>query len=141
MLIHGQCHCGNISFQFTLEPDPSEIPARACDCSFCVKHGGVWTANPDASLHVTVKDASLLSRYAFGTHTAEFLTCARCGVVPVVLSQIDGELHAVVSINAMENLDPALLNRATVNFDGEDGTSRLARRKRYWINKVTYSEG
>ena len=44
MLIHGKCHCGNISFSLTWEPDPGEIPARACTCSFCTKHGGVWTS-------------------------------------------------------------------------------------------------
>jgi hypothetical protein len=42
MLINGRCHCGNISFKLTWEPEPKEITARACNCSFCTKHGGVW---------------------------------------------------------------------------------------------------
>src|SRR5262249_9564686 len=41
MLISGRCHCGNISFALDWRPETSEIPARACTCSFCVKHGGV----------------------------------------------------------------------------------------------------
>jgi len=41
MLIRGSCHCGNISFHLDWSPDPAEIRARACDCTFCVKHGGV----------------------------------------------------------------------------------------------------
>ena len=84
MLIHGKCHCGNICFSLTWEPDPAEIPARACTCSFCIKHGGVWTSNPSGTLKIAVKDSSLVSTYAFGTRTAEFKVCARCGVVPVV---------------------------------------------------------
>ena len=56
MLITGRCHCGNISFTFTREPDPTEISARACSCSFCTKHGGVWTSCPSGSLKVSVKD-------------------------------------------------------------------------------------
>lgn len=44
MLIRGKCHYGNISFSLTWDPDPKEIPARACDCAFCQKHGGVWTS-------------------------------------------------------------------------------------------------
>jgi hypothetical protein len=44
MLISGRCHCGNISFALDWQPEPSEIPARACTCSFCAKHGGVWTS-------------------------------------------------------------------------------------------------
>ena len=92
MLIHGKCHCGNISFSLTWEPDPAEIPARACNCSFCVKHGGVWTSNPGGALEVVVKDPALVSKYAFGTRTAEFHTCARCGIVPVVTSRIEGQV-------------------------------------------------
>src|SRR5467141_1228942 len=62
MLVHGKCHCGNISFSLTWEPDPAEIPARACTCSFCTKHGGVWTSSPGGSLEVVVKDPSLFCR-------------------------------------------------------------------------------
>lgn len=138
MLIHGSCHCANISFVLTWEPDPLEIPARACACSFCTKHGGVWTSNPNGSLKVTVREPSLVSRYVFGTRTAEFHVCSRCGVVPVVTSRIDNGLYAVVSINAFEGVEPSLLRRASANFDGEGEESRLARRKRNWIPDVQF---
>ena len=137
MLIHGKCHCGNISFSLTWEPDPAEIPARACTCSFCVKHGGVWTSNPKGVLKVAVKDPSRVSRYAFGTRTAEFHICMSCGVVPVVTSRIDGHLYAVVSVNAFEGVEQSLLRRAPASFDGEGTDSRLERRKRSWISAVT----
>lgn len=140
MLIHGRCHCTNILFVLTWEPDPLEIPARACACSFCTKHGGVWTSNPNGSLKVTVREPSLVSRYVFGTRTAEFHVCSRCGVVPVVTSRIDNGLYAVVSINAFEGVEPSLLRRASANFDGEGEESRLARRKRNWIPDVQYVE-
>jgi hypothetical protein len=140
MLIHGKCHCGNISFSLTWEPDPAEIPARACTCSFCVKHGGVWTSNPSGALKVVVEDPSLLSKYAFGTRTAEFHTCSRCGIVPVVTSRIDGHLYAVVSVNAFEGVDQSLLRRASASFDGEGNESRLGRRTRNWIANVEYIE-
>jgi hypothetical protein len=140
MLIHGKCHCGNISFSLAWEPDPAEIPARACACSFCTKHGGVWTSNPRAALTVMVKDPSLVSRYAFGTRTAEFHICARCGIVPVVTSRIEGRLYAVVSVNAFEGVDQSLLRRAPASFEGEAQETRLARRKRNWIANVRYAE-
>lgn len=140
MLIHGKCHCGNISFSLTWEPSPTEIPARACTCSFCIKHGGVWTSNPNGALEVTVKDPSRVSKYAFGTRTAEFHTCAQCGVIPVVTSRIDGRLYAVVSVNAFDGVDPSLIRRASASFDGEGAESRLARRKRNWIASVSFSE-
>jgi hypothetical protein len=141
MLIHGKCHCGNISFSLDWEPDPAEIPARACTCSFCTKHGGVWTSNPGGAQEVVVKDPSLVSRYAFGTRTAEFHVCARCGTVPVVTSRIDDHLYAVVSVNAFEGIDQSLIRRESASFDGERPESRLARRKRNWIANVKYVEG
>src|SRR5438128_12669792 len=82
MLIHGKCHCGNISFSLTWEPDPTEIPARACGCSFCTKHGGVWTSTPRGILKVAITDPPLVSSYAFGPRTAEFHTCSQCRVSP-----------------------------------------------------------
>jgi len=140
VLIRGKCHCGNISFSLAWEPDPAEIPARACDCSFCTKHGGVWTSNPRGALEVTVKEPSQVSRYSHGTRTAEFHVCGRCGVVPVVTSRIDGHLYAVVSVHAFEGVDPSLLRRAPASFDGEGTEDRLARRKRSWIADVRFVE-
>lgn len=139
MLIQGKCHCGNIAFSLTWEPDPVEIQARACDCSFCVKHGGVWTSNPAGALKVVVKEPSLVSRYGFGTRTAEFHICTRCGIVPVVTSLIEGRLYAVVSVNAFEGIDPSRLKRAPASFDGEGTDTRLQRRKRNWIGAVEFT--
>lgn len=138
MLLAGKCHCGNISFTLDWKPDPSVIPARACGCSFCVKHGGVWTSCPTGSLKVKTEDPSSVSRYEFGTKTAQFHICSRCGVVPVVSSEIDGRLYAVVNVLAFEGVDPALIQRAPADFGAEDQGSRLARRKRFWIADVDY---
>ena len=140
MLIRGRCHCGNISFELDWVPEPTEIVARACTCSFCVKHGGLWTSCPSGSLRVTTKEPAAVSQYAFGTRTADFHICRACGVVPVVTSRIDGKLYAVVSVNAFENLPAALLRRATASFDEEGQQARLARRQRNWIADVTFAE-
>jgi hypothetical protein len=140
MLIRGSCHCRNISFALAWEPDPLEIPARACGCSFCIKHGGVWTSNPRGQLKVVVEVPTLVSRYNFGTQTAQFHVCTTCGVVPVVTSRIDDHLYAVVNVNAFENIDASLLRRVPASFDGETEASRLERRKRYWIADVEFAE-
>jgi hypothetical protein len=139
--IQGSCHCGNISFALDWEPSPTAIPARACTCTFCVKHGGVWTSYPKGTLRVTVQQPSRVSRYAFGTKTAEFHICSACGVVPVVTSRIEGHLYAVVSVNAFVGVDAALLQHASATFDEETEEKRLERRKRYWIRDVQFAEG
>ena len=141
MRIRGRCHCGNISFVLDWNPEPSEIPARACGCSFCVKHGGVWTSCPTGTLAVTLGDPTRVSTYEFGTHTAQFHVCATCGVPPVVTSRIDGRLYAVVNVNTFEDVASALLKRSPASFDREDEASRLARRARNWIGDVTMTTG
>lgn len=141
MLISGRCHCGNISFALTWAPDPVEIPARACTCSFCTKHGGVWTSCSTGSLRVSVQEPSLVSKYAFGTKTAEFHICSRCGIAPVVTSLIANRLYAVVSVNAFENVPLSLLRRASATFEEENQGSRLERRRRNWIADVEFVEG
>lgn len=138
MLIKGSCHCGNISYELDWTPDPVEIPARACTCSFCLKHGGVWTSCPTGALEIIYHDASQVKRYSFGTTTADFHTCAVCGVVPVVSSEIDGQTYAVVSVNAMDNVDASLLKHGSISFEGEDTHARLKRRTRGWIPKVRF---
>ena len=136
MLIQGKCHCGNIAFALEWPEVPSEVPARACGCTFCVKHGGVWTSNPNAKLSITYQKKDAVSQYAFGTQTATFHICMRCGVVPIVTSEIAERLYAVVNVNTFESFDSCLLRREAANFDGEVQESRLARRQRNWIADV-----
>jgi hypothetical protein len=140
MLIHGKCHCGNIAFALDWPGVPSEIVARACGCTFCVKHGGVWTSNPGAKLSIILKEAAAVSRYAFGTETATFHFCMRCGVVPFVTSEISNRLYAVVNVNTFEDFDVTRLRRQGANFDGEARESRLVRRQRNWIADVHVTE-
>jgi hypothetical protein len=136
MLIEGKCHCGNISFTLDWPGEAAEIPARACGCTFCVKHGGVWTSNPGGTLTATIRNPARVNRYAFGTRTATFHVCSECGSVPFVTSAIDDHEYAVVNVNMFENVEPARLKRGATDFEGEAMESRLARRKRGWIPDV-----
>jgi hypothetical protein len=138
MDIAGSCHCGNIRFRLAWEPDPQELPARACTCSFCVKHGGLWTSNPQGRLRVSVREPEHVRHYAFGTKTARFHICSQCGAVPLVTSDVGGKTYAVVSVNAFDNVDPAIIRRASITFDAESEEERLARRARNWIPHVEF---
>ena len=140
MLITGKCHCGNIGIELDWDDDTPRVPARACGCTFCVKHGGVWTSNAKARLRIAIREPSLVSKYEFGTRTATFHVCAQCGIVPFVTCELAGSVYAVVNVNALEDVDPAQLDRASADFEGEDLESRLARRKRNWIADVRVTE-
>lgn len=139
MRIEGRCHCGNISYVLDWPEDGTAIPVRACGCTFCTKHGGAWTSHRDSELIVMVGDQSLVSKYRFGTETAVFHVCSRCGAVPLVTSAIEDRLYAVVNVNTFEGVNPSSFVRTPVSFDGEDTGGRLERRKRNWIRTVRIS--
>ena len=141
MRIRGSCHCRNVSFTLDWTPEPAEIPARACSCTFCTKHGAVWTACPTASLVVAIGDPALTSAYRFGTGTADFHVCTRCGVAPVATSVIDGRVFAVVNVSTFDGVDAALLRKTIAVLDGESEPDRLARRSRNWIGDVALVRG
>jgi hypothetical protein len=140
VLIRGRCHCGTISFALEWSPGSTQITGRECGCSFCTKHGGVWTSFPNGKLDIEIQDSTLVSHYSFGTKTADFHVCARCGVVPLVTSRIEGRVYAVVNVDALEGIDHSMIKRVGATFAEEDDATRLARRKRNWIGHVEYVE-
>ncbi len=135
--ILGKCHCGNIEYEFLWPESGNDIPVRACSCTFCRKHNGVYTSHPQGQLKARVSDQSRVNKYAFGTKTAEFYICANCGVVPFVTSKIQGKTYAVVNVNTFENVKPEDLVSSVTDFDGESIDGRLQRRARNWIPQVT----
>jgi hypothetical protein len=135
--ITGKCHCGNIAFELQWPEADGDIAVRACGCDFCVKHGGVYTSHPQGVLTARVGDPAAVNRYRFGTETAEFYVCTRCGAVPFVTSEIDNNLYAVVNVNTFENVPREQLQRSASDFSGETTTNRLARRQRNWIASVS----
>jgi hypothetical protein len=141
MEFKGSCHCGNITFALQWPDDARPIPARTCGCSFCVKHGGVWTSHPRARLVVRMADPGRVARYRFGTETADFHVCGSCGVTPLVTSRIDGRTYAVINVNTFDAVDRSCIQAAPASFDGEETQSRLDRRQRNWIGDVQITEG
>ena len=69
-----------------------------------------------------------------------FHVCARCGIVPVVTSEIDDHLYAVVNVNAFSKVEQSLLRRTPASFEGEGVEDRLARRTRNWVADVRFVE-
>jgi hypothetical protein len=141
MQIQGRCHCGNISYTFDWPGDGPEIPVRACSCDFCTMHGGTYTSHREGKLRAVLGDTSSVSRYRFGTETADFFVCSRCGAVPFVTSLIRDRLYAVVNVNTFVDVDRSRFTESVTDFDGETVASRLDRRTRTWIPDVIVTEG
>ena len=134
--IDGACHCGNIRLTLGWPDSAASIPIRVCGCTFCQMRGGSWTSHPDATLEATIDDPARVSRYRFGTETADFYVCSVCGVVPFVVSEIDDRLYAVANVATLRGTEGLLFDRSSTDFDGEDTESRLERRQQKWIAAV-----
>ena len=130
--IHGSCHCGNIRFTLDWPAAPEMIPIRACGCALCRKHGAAWTSNPQGRFSMAFGDEGKVSRYRFGTRTADFHACTVCGVIPIVTCELDGARYAVVNARSFDDVDSSEMVETPTDFDGEATATRLARRKRNW---------
>jgi hypothetical protein len=100
-------------------------------------HGGVYTSHRDAEWNAGIRDEQWVNRYRFGTSTADFYICSRCGAVPFVISKIDGHMYAVVNVNTFKDVDRGIFHKAVADFDDETTDGRLERRKKTWISSVT----
>ena len=128
----GRCHCGNLEVTFETSLDPAAVPLRACGCTFCRRHGAVWTSDPAGALEIRVGDRSLLSRYRFGLATSELLLCRRCGVLVAAVCRIDAATYGAVSCNVLDGRAAFTQAPAPADWDGEAAADRVARRRRAW---------
>jgi len=140
MIVKGGCHCGNLHYELLWPQSLGDIAVRNCSCTFCQKHGGAWTSHRDAELEVGIDDTTMVSKYRFGTKTADFYVCSVCGVAPFVACEIDGQLYAVINVRTFKDLSGITLTSSKSDFDGEATGDRLSRRQRNWIPRVRISE-
>jgi len=127
----GGCHCHNVAIRLHSDKTPSELPLRSDSCSFCNKHRAVYTSDPRGEVFVEIGDANLLTRYRFGTRTADFLICKACGVF--VAAYMPEPSLAVVNANVLDARTDFLANDlGVVDLDGESLDARLARRRARW---------
>jgi hypothetical protein len=131
--LEGTCHCGNIAIVLETEQDPRELPLRACDCSFCRRHGARTTSDPAWRARVGIQDPSMLSRYVFGLRTAEMVVCARCGVYCAAMMREGDRAWAVLNVNLFRDAAAAFDRPPhSMSYEGETAEERIARRKRLW---------
>jgi hypothetical protein len=130
--LNGGCHCGNIRVTYRTGVAPADAVVRACQCSFCRKHATRAVSDPEGSLAIAVRDESLLSRYRFALHAADFLICRRCGVyVAAFMADGDGG-YATLIVNVLDNHADYSRPPVPVEYDAEDEANRRQRRRDKW---------
>lgn len=122
----GGCHCGAI--RIVLETAKPLSP-RACQCSFCRRHGARTVSDPEGS--ATLALGGPVIRYRFATKSSDYILCATCGVYLGAVAEIDGATYATLNLNAFD--DPRLdLVAEPVSYDGEDAAAKGERRRAKW---------
>jgi hypothetical protein len=136
--VSGGCHCGNILMELTLTRAPDSYRPRACDCSFCRKHGAAYVSDPHGSLHIGVRDEHEVARYRQGSGQAQLLLCRRCGVLVAAVLDHDGRLYAAVNARA---IDAAVLFGAeqSVSPQSLSGEDKVKRWQGIWFSNVSCS--
>ena len=130
-LYSGRCHCGAISMELAFTCPAEEMRVRSCQCDFCTRQGSLTVSEAAGRAVITVA-ADQLKTYNFGTQTATFLICARCGVYAGVIMTDGDKLVSIANarglgIEAFKHRDGAQLTH-----DDESTPERIQRRKQRW---------
>ena len=128
----GGCHCGNLRLTLRLSQPPEATPLRACGCSFCRANQTRTASDPNGAAEIWADDWSVVSRYRFGTGTADFLVCRRCGIYLGAVTETAAGTRMVTNTNCLE--DRALFTGVSAPTDHNKETveSRIARRAANW---------
>jgi hypothetical protein len=127
--LRGGCHCGNLQIAFETARDPGELPLRACQCSFCRRHGGITTSDPAGKLRVEVGQPDRLARYRFALGITDFLICRTCGVYVAAVMETLGVLNA----NVLDDREPFARQPEPMQYGAEAVEDRQARRSKVWM--------
>ena len=86
---------------------------RACQCTFCRKHGAHNVTDRDGHLVVRARRDDLI-RYQFGTRGCDFLLCRRCGVYVAAVVATNSTTSDATN-SATRNSTSGATNSATSN--------------------------
>ena len=134
----GGCHCGNLRLRLRLTEPPEAVRLRACQCSFCRAHATRTASDPNGAVEVWAGDWSQVEPYRFGTGTAEFLICRRCGVYIGAFCDTPSGMRAVINTNALAERTRFAGAPTPYNHEGETPADRLARRTANWTPAVVH---
>jgi hypothetical protein len=129
----GGCHCGNITVRLRLSRSPDQMPLRSCSCGFCRAHGTRTLSDRDGEVKIAVTDWSQAERYRFGSRTADYILCRRCGVYVGAVCDTSSGLRAVLNVNCLDDRAAFTQTPAAPDYDGEATDARLARRATNWM--------
>jgi hypothetical protein len=127
----GSCHCGALKVTYTSDVPPGDTEVRACQCSFCRRHGSRAVSDPGGQAAIEAGQGAL-KRYRFGLGTADYFLCANCGVYIAAVMTEGRRSWSVVIVNALDDADAFSRPALPMIYDAEDEAARRARRRAKW---------
>jgi hypothetical protein len=128
----GACHCRAIGFVYRAALEPHDWPIRACQCTFCRRHGGLSTSDPRGSLRFFEHVPGTLHRYRFARKTTDFLICRKCGVYIGATMESGGKGFGIINVRALHSVLDRLKEPQPMHYDSEGSGERVARREARW---------
>ena len=127
----GHCHCGAIQASYEPGAKLADLILRACQCSFCRRHGARTSSDPTGFLSLVAAPGAV-NRYRFGRRSVDAILCRECGVYVASLLT-DGEaLRATVNIAGLDMFGFEDHTPQAAVYDDETDAERLARRRARW---------
>jgi hypothetical protein len=127
----GGCHCGALRLSYRSAVPPAETEVRACQCSFCRRHGALAVSDPGGHAVIEAKEAAL-RRYRFGLGTADYFLCANCGVYLAAVMTEAERSWSVVVLHVLDDAQSFTRPPLPMVYDAEDETARRSRRRARW---------
>jgi hypothetical protein len=137
----GGCHCGNIQVHIRLTKAPPDNVIRSCACSFCRSHATRTVSDPVGQADIRAGDWSLVQRYRFGSQTADYLLCRRCGVYVAAVCETAAGARAVVNTLCLRDRAAFTSDAIRPDYDDETTETRLARRAANWMPATLHLTG
>jgi hypothetical protein len=112
MKYQGGCHCGRI--QFEVEGDIAQV--MDCNCSMCVRRGGMLWFVPQAQFRLKTPEAALAT-YTFNKKNLQHHFCPTCGIAPFSEGKDRaGNAMRAINVRCLEGID--LKSLKIVPIDG-----------------------
>lgn len=100
----------------------------------------MYSSDPDGVLKVKIKSPSNLKKFKFGTKSADFAFCSKCGIMAYITCKIENQTYAVINTNCIDMPFTKKSEIPVLDYSAETLTDRLARRKKNWIGKVVITK-
>ena len=135
----GGCHCQNVSFEIESANNLNRYHPRACDCSFCIKHGASYISYKNGKLTIYVNNRRDLNKYQNGSKIVSFLICRVCGVLIGVCYKNQDTLYATVNSKTVDQ-NNSFGKETVVSPKTLSEKEKILRWKDAWFSNVSIEE-